>query len=99
MSSEDRTYSEKRNFIRMRINTPVQVRCGDREIEAVGKDLSGSGMLLLFQEELAPGTSVEIRIEQEKDRAPFRASAEVTRVHETTDEGYLLGLSITQIHD
>ena len=99
MSSADRTYDEKRSFIRMKINTPVKVTAEGKDYAAIGKDLSGSGMLVLLDQELPVGSEVQVNIEQEKDRAPFRATAEVQRVHEKTEEGYLLGLKIVAIHD
>ena len=43
-----RDYSEKRDFIRMTINTPVEVHSEQEGVVAQGvcNDLSGSGMLL-----------------------------------------------------
>jgi hypothetical protein len=100
MALEHRAYSEKRNFIRMKINTPVQVKVGAETFLARCKDLSGSGLLLLSERELAPGTEVEIHIDQEgENRLPFRATGHVVRADPVNPSGYILGLALTAIHD
>lgn len=99
MVLEHRAYSEKRGFIRLRVNTPVQVQMGAEHFTAVCKDLSGSGMLMATERALAVGTELDIRIEQEgENRLPFHASAKVARVDEEGD-GYIVGLALTTIHD
>lgn len=100
MALEHRAYDEKRNFIRMKINTPVQVQCGGERFTARCRDLSGSGILLQSDRELTLGTEVEIHIDQEGDNLlPFDASAQVVRVDAMNPSGYILGLSIKAIHD
>jgi len=100
MVLEQRAYSEKRNFIRMKINAPVQVKAGDESFTARCKDLSGSGILIQTERALALGTAVEIFIEQEGDKLlPFRATGEVVRVDPVNPSGFILGLSLSAIHD
>jgi len=100
MALEHRAYDEKRSFIRMKINTPVQVQLGGEHFTARCKDLSGSGMLLQSDRELALGAQVEVHIDQEgENRLPFNASAQVVRVDAVNPSGYILGLSIKAIHD
>lgn len=100
MALEHRAYDEKRNFIRMKINTPVQVEIGGERFTARCKDLSASGILLQSDRELALGSQVEIHIAQEgENRLPFDASAQVVRVDAVNPSGYILGLSIKAIHD
>lgn len=97
---EQRVYDEKRNFIRMKINTLVQVRSEGRHFEARCKDLSGSGMLILADEALPLGSTVEVCIEPETDKhQEFRASGEVVRLDPVNPAGYILGLALTAIHD
>jgi c-di-GMP-binding flagellar brake protein YcgR len=97
---EQRVYDEKRNFIRMKINTLVQVRSEGRHFEARCKDLSGSGMLILADEALPLGSTVEVCIEPETDKhQEFRASGEIVRVDPVNPAGYILGLALTAIHD
>lgn len=101
MVLEQRAYNEKRNFIRMKINTPVQIQAGNESFVARCKDLSGSGVLILSERALALGTTVEIGIEQEDNdkHPPFRATGEVVRVDPVNPSGFILGLSLTAIHD
>ncbi len=100
MALENRAYSEKRNFIRMKINTPVLIKVGSDSFTARCKDLSGSGLLLQSERELVCGTLVEVNIEQEgENRLPFKATAEVVRCDPVNPNGFILGLSLTAIHD
>lgn len=100
MVLDQRSYNEKRNFIRMKINTPVQVIAGDETFVARCKDLSGSGVLIQTDRALALGTTIEIRIEQDGDKLlPFRASGEVVRVDPVNPSGFILGLALSAIHD
>lgn len=100
MVSEHRAYNEKRNFIRMKINTPIQVTVGNEQFVARCKDLSGAGVLIQTDRAVALGTTVEIYIEPDGDKhLPFRASGEIVRVDPVNPSGYILGLSLTAIHD
>lgn len=100
MALEHRAYSEKRNFIRMKINTPVQVRAGEQTFMARCKDLSGSGMLLQSEQELPMGAQVDIHIDQEgENRLPFNATAQVVRVDPLNPTGFILGLAIKAIQE
>lgn len=100
MTLDNRAWSEKRNFIRMKINTPVRVEYGSQTFTARCKDLSGSGMLVESDRELPLGGSVELFIDQEGDkRVPFRATAEVARVEPAGGGLFTLGFSITAIRD
>ncbi len=97
---EQRAYSEKRNFIRMKINAPVEVTAGSETFTARCKDLSGSGILIQTDRALALGTTVGIVIQQEGDKLlPFRATGEVVRVDPVNPSGFILGLSLNAIHD
>lgn len=96
----DRAYNEKRGFIRMRIDAPVQVDADGQQFTARCKDLSGSGMLLASDRGLALGTEVNVTIEQEgKNRQPFRATATVVRSDEDPADGHIVGLSILSIQE
>lgn len=100
MVVEQRAYSEKRNFIRMKINTPIQIEAGGDKFLARCKDLSGSGVLIQTDRALALGTTVQIYIDQEGDKLlPFRATGEVVRVDPVNPSGYILGLSLSAIHE
>lgn len=100
MALDYRAWSEKRNFIRMKINTPVQVAHGATHFTARCKDLSASGMLVESDEQLPLGSIVQLLIDQEGDkRLPFRATAEVARLEPAGSGHFTLGLSIIAIED
>lgn len=96
----DRAYNEKRGFIRMRIDAPVQVEAGASRFTARCKDLSGSGMLVAAAQPLEVGQEVNLTIDQEGgNRLPFRATASVARCEAQPGSDYIIGLSITAIHE
>lgn len=100
MSSIDRSYNEKRDFIRMRINSPVSISQDGSEYTGVCKDLSGAGMLVETSHAFTEGASVEIAIPQQSEtHLPFNALAEVSRVEAAPNDMYIVGLSITDIRD
>ncbi len=100
MSSIDRSYNEKRDFIRMQINSAVTVRHDGNEYQGICKDLSGAGMLLELESPLAVGDELEVLIPQEGDNhMPFHASATVSRVEAGENDSTILGLSIKEILD
>lgn len=99
MVLEPRAYSEKRNFIRMKVNTPVQLRCKGETLMAQCRDLSGSGLLLASEQALPMDADVEVHIAQDgENRQPFNASAKVVRV-DPADNGFIIGLALIEIYD
>lgn len=98
MSSVDRNYNEKRDFIRMKINSPVTISCDGTEYQGICKDLSGAGMLIATEHAFESGNSVNVYIEAKGDNhLPFDATAEISRVDANGDDGYIVGLSIKEI--
>ena len=85
MQPIEHNYSEKRDFIRMKLDTPVTIRCEGRESVALCRDLSASGLLLEAQSELAPGDHLELE-------------ARVVRCERLGPGRHSLGLSIVAIH-
>lgn len=97
MSSIDRSYNEKRDFIRMRINSPVNIEHAGNHYQGICKDLSGAGMLVETDCSFDIGAKIQVSIEQRgENQLPFNASAEVSRV-DTSDNRFLVGLAIHQI--
>lgn len=96
MSTVDRAYSEKRDFIRMHLEAPVTLRHGGAEYPAICRDLSSTGMLLEAPTQLALGERVEVHIPSEHDALqPLDVDAEVVRVIALDDGRQSLGLAIT----
>ena len=90
-------YEEKRDFIRMEVNSPVTVRQNGVECEASCKDISTTGMLIGTDKAFSVGEQVEIYIDQEGDNcSPFDAVANVSRCKAEEDGSYTIGLSIVE---
>lgn len=97
--SPERTYNEKRDFIRMKINSAVVLDHQGTEYKGTCKDLSGAGMSIATEQSLTVGDQVHVSIASQDDsHLPYKATASVSRV-DSTDEGYLIGLSVDQIEN
>jgi len=98
MNMSERNYTEKRNFIRMKVDTPVELTIsGDksRVVRAICKDLSGTGMLVEVEETIELGTELVVAITSGKN--PFEADAEVTRSRTSSNGRFIIGLKISDI--
>lgn len=98
---QPRDYEEKRDFIRMLLDHPVQctdVATGAR-FTGQAKDLSGTGLCLELTRECVPGTLLEVRIEPDKAVVPpLHALVEVVRVESgVSGEGFRVGTHIREI--
>lgn len=102
MSRENPDYREKRNFIRMKIESPVAVKLeADSEIlQGLCHDLSGGGLSITVERQLATGTELEVTLSSGHGQgAMLRAKAQVIRVEPKGDgaENYTLGLEILEM--
>lgn len=93
-----RDYEEKRDFIRMQLDCPVQctdLRNGERFM-GQAKDLSGKGLCLELTRNLPPGAMLEVRIEPAKVVVPpLHAIVEVMRVEpDVSGERFRIGTAI-----
>lgn len=99
MSLVDRAFSEKRDFIRMKIDTPIRAQLTGEGLAAEGvcHELSGGGMRVETQHEITPGTEIEVSIASEHGHSPsLHARARVVRAH--AEQGsYFLGLEILEL--
>ncbi|WP_275887267.1 PilZ domain-containing protein [Pseudomonas aeruginosa] len=95
----EHNYSEKRDFIRMKLDTPVTIRCEGRESVALCRDLSASGLLLEAQSELAPGDHLRVSIPSTHETLTgLELEARVVRCERLGPGRQSLGLSIVAIH-
>lgn len=97
MSTADREYSEKRDFIRMSMNTTVDVYPEGQAKGLTGtcSDLSATGMSLHLNAAVAEGT--EVRVVIASPNAQFEslnARARVTRCDPEDDGRFRLGLQV-----
>ncbi|WP_228160541.1 MULTISPECIES: PilZ domain-containing protein [Marinobacter] len=100
MANTMRDYSEKRDFHRMRVNTPVEISDSQgRQLEGICKDLSGTGMQLAVQDAMPVGTQLQTRLPSSNDRfPPLEATVEVLRCElDESGDGYLVGAAIQEI--
>ncbi|WP_423895409.1 PilZ domain-containing protein [Candidatus Pelagadaptatus aseana] len=100
MNLASRDYSEKRNFLRMQIGSPVTITLPDSDEEITGKciDLSGGGMSVEISRVFPVGAKLTICIMPPVGCTPMlNAHTQVTRVESGPDDGCILGLEITEV--
>jgi len=82
-------YEEKRNFIRMKMDSPLQLTLSDKTIEGVCIDLSGTGMCIELKEPLKIGSQAVVHLpSQQSQISAFNAIVRVNRVMEDGDLFY-----------
>lgn len=100
MGIDNKPYSEKRDFIRMKIGAPLSAKlaAADEVIEGMCLDLSGGGLQVETKQNLAIGTEGEVEVSSAHGHNPtLKAKVKVVR-SATNDSGdYVLGLEILQI--
>jgi c-di-GMP-binding flagellar brake protein YcgR len=100
MSLASRQYNEKRNFLRMQIDSPVAIsmQTESGEITGICRDLSGGGMQVEADRVLPMGAMLNIAIMPPHSDTPMlNAKAEVTRVDSGPDDTCTLGLEIREM--
>ena len=100
MSSIDKGFSEKRDFIRMKISAPLNAKLShdDGVIKGLCRDLSGGGMQVETKTHIAVGTELVVEISSDHGHNPtLHATAKVARVSSDANEGFLLGLEIIEV--
>ncbi|GGY65655.1 PilZ domain-containing protein [Cellvibrio zantedeschiae] len=100
MSSIDKGFSEKRDFIRMKISAPLSAKLSHDEgvIEGLCRDLSGGGMQVETKTQIPAGTDLVVEISSDHGHNPtLHAKAKVARCSSDGDSGYVLGLEIIEI--
>ena len=95
MSQSDHAYSEKRDYIRMRLEAPVTLHHAGGETSALCLDLSSTGMQLEAESALNMGDKVRVHIASEHNALKgLDAEAEVVRVTDLGSGRQALGLAI-----
>jgi hypothetical protein len=97
----ERDYSEKRDFIRMIINTPARVHIEQDGIVTHGicHDLSGSGMLLTVNEQLPRHSELLVTLTPSNKGPMLQARCTIARLQQSGKNKCLLGLEIQEIID
>ena len=90
-------YEEKRDFIRMRVETPVTLTLGDRTLKCICLDLSGTGMCIEMEEQLKIGDEAVAYIASYQNKfEPLNACIKIRRAMEDGDV-YCYGAEIIEI--
>ncbi|WP_327438351.1 PilZ domain-containing protein [Pseudomonas donghuensis] len=95
MSSVHTDYSEKRDFIRMRVDADVSLIHAGQVIAAICLDLSSSGMQVQAPHPFKVGDRLEVRIDSEHQALEgLEASTEVVWIADQPGGEQKLGLRI-----
>lgn len=95
MSQNDRAYSEKRDYIRMRLEAAVTLHHEGQAIPARCIDLSSTGMQLEAASAVKHGDKVRVHIPSDHvELQGLEAQAEVVRVSTLEDGRQAVGLVI-----
>lgn len=95
MSQIDRAYSEKRDYIRMRMEAKMTLFHDGREIPALCLDLSSTGMQAEANCSLQMGEKIHVEITSDHEKLPgLKAETEVVRVIDLGGGRQSLGLTI-----
>lgn len=95
-----RNYNEKRDFIRMKVDTEVTLTLdgGKKQLAAYCRDLSGTGMLIEVEEEIAEGTVCDTCLPSNNEAFPaLDAKVKVLRCTPIENERFQLGAEIMEI--
>ena len=101
MSREDQDYSEKRNFIRMFIDAPIEYCASgsDNWQKGTGKDLSATGIAFIANEDYSEGDLIEVKLKPATDvTPPLEATVKVIRSEPYEPGGYELSTIIDKLH-
>ena len=101
MTREDQEYSEKRDFIRMFIEAPIEycIKGSNDWKKGVGKDLSASGMAFTVDDPVNEGDLIEIKLKPSTDvTPPLEATVKVIRSIANDSGSYDLSTIIEEIH-
>ena len=95
MFDYQRDYSEKRDFIRMPVETPVKLSQGQLELEGICQDLSSTGMQVVAATSFRMGDRIRVQIPStHAELKGLDALTEVVRVSTLEDGRQSLGLII-----
>lgn len=94
-------YEEKRTFRRLALEMPIKYALTskpDSYRPAKGNDLSASGMALICEEALTPGTTITLLIDSDSPEYPaLKTEAQVHRVTPTDNDTYLVSVIFRQV--
>ncbi|MDG9667473.1 MULTISPECIES: PilZ domain-containing protein [unclassified Hahella] len=95
-----RDYSEKRDFIRMKVDSEIVLTIADtgRSLTGVCKDLSGAGMSIEIGEPFAEGAEFQTSLPSSNEAFPsFETIVRVIRCTPVSEDRYVIGVEITKV--
>lgn len=95
-----RTYDEKRDFIRMQVDTEIILTVDETNEKLSGycRDLSGTGMLIEVNKEVAEGLNCQTTLASNNPAFPsLDANIKVLRCTPIGDDKFQLGTEIVHI--
>lgn len=101
MSLFDKSYQEKRDFMRMKIEAPLsaEINHPGGQLTGMCRELSGGGMQMELTSPLAEGEEVEVKLASSHGHSPqLHARAKVVRVQAESGV-YLAGMEILEMLD
>lgn len=99
MQDNSTDYSEKRDFVRVKIEIPHEIICIGKFGTKAGlcRDLSAGGLQIELQEPLQIEDTLEVHIVSSYSHTPeLRAHTKIVRVT-PSENGYTVGLKITEV--
>lgn len=96
----NQAYSEKRNYIRMRVDTPahVSIEGSETALEGICRDLSGGGASIELDQSISPGTVLTVTVTSTHGHAPMlQVSGEVIRAEPGDDGQHVLGIKVIEV--
>jgi hypothetical protein len=99
MNLASRSYEEKRSFIRMKVDTPIDIRMGQHtQLQGTCHNLSGGGMLISLNEPIPLHEPLGVTVSSQYGHYPMlRALARVCRLQESPGRGFMAGLEIVEL--
>jgi len=100
MNNLNRTWDEKRDFIRMKVNTEITLSLNDSDRNVVGycRDLSGTVMLIEVDEEIVTGDTCQTSLPSASNTfSSLDATLKILRCIQVSDNKYQLGTEIVEI--
>lgn len=100
MGLSDKDYSEKRDFIRMKISAPLTARLSADEGTFEGRclDLSGGGMRVETNKAIPVGTELDVEVSSTHGHNPtLQAKTRVVRSVSGGNGNYEMGLEIIEV--
>lgn len=97
-----RDFSEKRDFIRMKVDTEISLRHTDsnQSVKAICRDLSGTGMLIEISQAIEEGKELFACIPSNNSSFPsLETTVKVIRCSLLDNGNYQLGTEIVRIQN